>query len=93
MDKRMDNLSIIVDAVLSPVPGHILTVGGEPSRHVGRIEADEVTDLDKGDPPLGDESPKVPLGRTRRPRDFFQSEKLGQLGRRCFRILLTPALP
>jgi hypothetical protein len=35
-------------------------------RNVGRVEANEVTHLDEGDPPLGDEPPKVPLGGAER---------------------------
>ena len=65
-----------------PVVDHLHAVGSKPSRNVGRVEANEVTDLDKGNPPLGDESPKVPLGGTQRLRDLLQPKEFGQL-RHC----------
>ena len=61
-----------------PVVDHLHAVGSEPSRNVGRVEANEVTDLDKGNPPLGDESPKVPLGGTQRLRDLLHPKEFGR---------------
>jgi hypothetical protein len=62
----MDNPSISVDP-----PNHLRALGSEPSRDVARIEPDEVTDLDEWNPPLGDESPKVPLTGAQRLRELI----------------------
>jgi hypothetical protein len=74
MDKRMDNSSTIADVIPAD---HLHTVGSEPLRNVGRVEANEVTDLDEGDPPLGDESSKMPLGGAERSSDLVDPKEFG----------------